>query len=241
MGIYMDMHCHCLPGVDDGAENLEESLEMLRHAYADGIRAVIATPHYHHRRGHAPKEVILEKVQQVQEAIKETCPDMVIYPGNELYYSSSLPELIAEEKICTLAGSRYVLVEFSPDKEYAEMRNALMNVQAQGVWPILAHIERYFCLVKKPALAKELADMGVYLQVNAGGVLGRYGRKEKSLIKKMFASGCISFVATDAHDTENRKQELSECADYVRKKFGQDVVDACFLENPQAVAKNNII
>lgn len=241
MGYYMDMHCHCLPGIDDGAKNMEESLQMLQMAYADGIREVIATPHFHHRRGHASKEVICEKVKEVQEAIRKTCPDMVLYPGNELYYSSRLPEFIAEEKICTMADSRYVLIEFSPDTEYAEMRNALMNIQTQGVWPILAHIERYFCLVKKPALALELAEMGIYLQVNAGGVLGRYGRKEKSLIKKMFAKGKISFVATDAHDTENRKQELSECAEYVKKKFGEAMVNTCFYENPQAVVKNKII
>ena len=241
MGNFMDMHCHCLPGIDDGAKNMDESLQMLKHAYADGIRGVIATPHFHHRRGHAPKEVILEKVKEVQEAIREFCPDMTIYPGNELYYSNSLPEIIADEKICTMAGSRYVLIEFSPDTEYAEMRNALLNIQTQGVWPILAHIERYFCLVKKPELAAELADMGIYLQVNAGGVLGHYGRKEKHLIKKMFSKGKISFVATDAHDTERRKQELSEAAEYVRKKFGEATMEACFFKNPQTVIKNIII
>ena len=241
MNNFMDMHCHCLPGIDDGARNMDQSLQMLKQAYDDGIRSVIATPHFHHRRGHAPKEIILEKVKEVQEAIKATCPDMTIYPGNELYYSNSLPELIAEEKVCTMAGSRYVLIEFSPETEYAEMRNALINIQAQGVWPILAHIERYFCLVKKPALAAELAEMGIYLQVNAGGVLGRYGRKEKSLIKKMFAKGNISFVATDAHDTENRKQVLSEAAAYIAKKFGEEAAQLVLFTNPQKVANNSII
>jgi len=241
MEYFMDMHCHCLPGIDDGAKTMEESLQMLTQAYADGIRTVIATPHYHHRRGHAAKEVILQKVQQVQEAIRETCPDLKLYAGNELYYSSSLPEHIANEEVCTMAGSRYVLIEFSPEAEYKDMRNALINIQSQGVWPIVAHIERYLCLVKKPALAAELADMGIYLQVNADGVLGNYGRKEKSLIKKMFAKGCISFVATDAHDTERRKQVLSEAAAYVAKKFGEEVAEACFSKNPQAVVNNSII
>lgn len=241
MEFFMDMHCHCLPGIDDGARNMDESLQMLKQAYADGIRGVIATPHYHHRRGHAPKEVILEKVKEVQEAIRESCPGMQLYEGNELYYSNSLAEAIAEEKVCTMAGSRYVLIEFSPETDYAEMRNALRNIQTQGVWPILAHIERYFCLVKKPALAAELADMGIYLQVNAGGVLGHYGRKEKRLIKKMFATGNISFVATDAHDTERRKQELSEAAAYVEKKFGRATMRTCFYDNPQAIINHKIL
>ncbi len=241
MEYYMDMHCHCLPGIDDGAENMEESLKMLQQAYEDGIRGVIATPHYHHRRGHASKEVILAKVAEVQEAIKECCPDMKIYPGNELGYSSRLVEKIEENSICTMAESKYVLIEFSPETEYAEMRNALMEIQTLGVWPILAHIERYYCLVKKPALALELADMGIYLQVNAGGVLGKYGWKEKTLIKKMFKVGRISFVATDAHDTESRKQQLSECAAYVKKKYGEEAVKACFFDNQQSVIKNKII
>lgn len=241
MEYFIDMHCHCLPGIDDGARNMEESLQMLQQAYADGIRRVIATPHFHHRRGHVSKEVICRKVMEVQEAIKETCPDLEIYSGNELYYSSSLSELIAEEQICTLANSRYVLVEFSPDIEYGEIRKALLNIQSQGVWPILAHIERYLCLVKKPALVEELVEMGVYLQVNASGVLGNYGRKEKKLIKKLFSKHMISFVATDAHDTERRKQELSQAAEYVKKKFGESMVELCFWRNQQAVIENKII
>lgn len=241
MGYFIDMHCHCLPGIDDGAATMEESLQMLQTAYADGIRKVIVTPHFHHRRGHVPKEVIIQKLAELQDAVRGSCPDMELYPGNELYYSSKLPELLAEEQVCTLASSKYVLIEFSPEKEFAEMRNALVNVQSQGVWPILAHIERYLCLVNKPQLAEELAEMGVYLQVNADGVLGNYGRKEKKLIKKMFSYDLISFVASDAHDTEHRKQELSAAAEYVRKKYGDDVAEKCFCRNQQMVIDNKII
>ena len=241
MGYFIDMHCHCLPGIDDGAATMEESVRMLQTAYADGIRKVIATPHFHHRRGNVPKEVVLRKVAEVKQAIKESCPELELYPGNELYYSSRLPELLAENQVCTLADSRYVLVEFSQEKEFSELRKALLNVQSQGVWPILAHIERYLCLVKKPALAEELAEMGIYFQVNADGVLGNYGRKEKKLIKKMFSYDLISFVASDAHDTEHRKQQLSEAAAYVGKKFGEDVVEKCFRLNQQMVIENKII
>lgn len=241
MGYFIDMHCHSLPGVDDGAATMEESLQMLQTAYADGIRKVIVTPHFHHRRGHVPKEVILQKLEEVQQAVKATCPELELYPGNELYYSSKLPELVAENQVCTLANSRYVLIEFSPEKEFAEMRNALINIQSQGVWPILAHIERYLCLVNKPALVEELAEMGIYLQVNADGVLGNYGRKEKKLIKKMFSYDLISFVASDAHDTSQRKQQLSDAAAYVRKKFGDDVAEKCFCSNQQMIIENKII
>lgn len=241
MNYYTDIHCHVLPGIDDGAKNMEESLQMLKEAYADGIRCVIATPHYHHHRGRASRETILEKVRQVQEAVRECCPELVVYSGNELFYDNSLLDAIAEEKVCSMAQSKYILIEFSPETEYVQMRNALRSIQTQGVWPILAHIERYLCLVKKPALAAELADMGIYLQANAGGVLGRYGRKEKKLIKKMFAMGYVSFVATDAHDTEKRKQELSEAAAYVEKKFGHETMEDCFWNNPQAIITHQII
>ena len=241
MGHFIDMHCHCLPGIDDGAATMEDSLQMLQTAYADGIRKVIVTPHFHHRRGHVPKEVILQKLEEVKKELRGVCPDLELYPGNELHYSSKLPELLAEEQVCTMANSRYVLIEFSPEKEFAEMRNALINVQSQGVWPILAHIERYTCLVNKPQLAEELAEMGIYLQVNADGVLGNYGRKEKKLIKKMFSYDLISFVASDAHDTEHRKQQLSEAAEYVRKKFGEETVENCFWRNQQMVIDNKII
>lgn len=238
---FVDMHCHCLPGLDDGAHTMEESIKMLKTAYEDGIRTVIATPHFHHRRGNASKNEILESVVRVQEEIQKSCPDMKIFAGNEIYYSSSVPERISKGELCTLADSKYVLIEFSPEKEYSEMRRAVNAVQAEGVWPVIAHVERYECLVKNPALASELAEMGAYLQVNAAGILGKYGRKEKRMIKKLFSAGDITFVATDAHDTVHRRQELSEAAAYVRKKYGEAVEEACFSKNAQMVVKNIII
>ena len=221
---FVDMHCHCLPGLDDGAHTMEESVQMLTTAYKDGIRTVIATPHFHHRRGNATKEQILEATERVQEEIQKLYPDMKVYSGNEIYFSSSVPDRIANGELCTLADSKYVLIEFSPEKDYSDIRKAIQAVQAEGVWPIIAHVERYECLVKNPVLATELVEMGAYLQVNAAGILGKYGRKEKRMIKKLFSSGDISFVSTDAHDTEHRRQELSEAAAYVQKKYGEKVV-----------------
>ena len=235
---YVDIHCHCLPEVDDGAESFQESREMLRMAYQDGIREIIATPHFHYRRGCATAGEIREKVQKLQESIQEELLEMKLYAGNELYYGSALSEQIENGQICRMAASDYVLIEFSPAVEFTEMQNAFFHLQMLGVLPILAHVERYACLVKKPEYAVRLSDMGIYFQANAAGILGQYGRKEKKLLHKLLKESRIHFVATDAHNTTSRSPVLSECAAYLEKKYGKTVAECCMYTNPQKIIKN---
>ena len=238
---WMDIHCHCLPGVDDGAKDIEQCIAMLTQAYEDGIRQIIMTPHFHHRRGNIKKDRILEVLEEVKQTVKPLFPDLELYAGNELYYSSQLVELLENDQVHTMAGSKYVLIEFSPETDYVTIRNAMLQLQTFGYWPILAHVERYFCFIKKPDLAIELAQMGVYLQVNAGSIVAKYNWNVKRFLKKLWLGEHISFVATDAHDTKQRKQQLSACANWMTKKWGTAMVEQCLWNNPQAILKKERI
>lgn len=235
---YIDVHNHGLFGVDDGAGSLEESLAMLRMAYEDGVRGVILTPHAHYRRGRATPEEIREKVALLQEKITDVCPELRLYAGNELYYDSEMPERIDNKEVCRLADSRYVLVEFSPGIGFSEMKRAFREIMSVGVMPVLAHVERYECLYEDKDLVQELWEMGVYFQANASGVLGYYSSREKKFLKRLLKAGYIQLIATDAHETEERKPVLSVCAAYVRKKYGEETVRACFFENPEKILNN---
>lgn len=229
---YIDMHNHSLFGVDDGAGSMEESLAMLRMAYEDGVRAVILTPHAHYRRGRATPEEIREKVALLQDAVAADCPGLRLYPGNELYYDSEMPEKLENREVCRLADSDYCLVEFSPGVGFSEMKKAFREVLGTGVFPILAHVERYECLYEDKERVPELWEMGVFFQANASGVLGQHASREKKFLKRLLQKGYVQFIATDAHDTEGRTPLLSECAAYVRKKFGELTAQECFLDNP---------
>jgi len=235
---YIDVHNHGLFGVDDGAGSLEESLAMLRMAYEDGVRAVVFTPHAHYRRGHAAPQVIYERVEILREQVKDMYPELRLFAGNELYFDSEMPEKIENNQVCRLADSKYVLVEFSPAVEFSEMKRAFREILSVGVMPVLAHVERYECLYEDKDMVPELWEMGVYFQANASGVLGHHGGREKKFLKRLLKAGYIQVIATDAHDTEGRCPELSECAAYVRKKFGEDTVRTCFTDNPEKILKN---
>lgn len=234
---WFDIHNHSIYGVDDGAGSMEESVEMLKMAYEDGMRGVILTPHAHYRRGRATPEEIRERVTLLQERIKETCPGLCLYPGNELYYDSEMPDKIERGEVCRLADSDFVLVEFSQSVAFSEMKKAFHEILCLGVAPILAHVERYACLYEKRDRVAELLDMGIGLQANAAGILGEHSGKEKRFLKRLLQKGYIRYIATDAHDTKERAPLLSKCIAYVRKKYGEKMAMECFVSNPERLLK----
>ena len=147
-GRIVDIHCHVLPGVDDGSKNMEMSQEMLDIAYEEGIGTMIATPHHMPEGRNVSSQGIRERVAKLQQYADAKKYDLTIYPGNEIYYYSDAPDMLEEGKICSLAGTSYVLVEFSPMDESRYIRNSLAELQNMGYDPIIAHVERYMsCLL----------------------------------------------------------------------------------------------
>lgn len=241
MNGYFDMHCHLLPGVDDGAEDTKEMMKMLQIAYNEGIRTIFATPHYHPRRGNADVETILKQFAQVYRTIKQTFPDMELYEGNEIYYGQDIVDMLNKGELLTLANSEYVLIEFSVSDEPNYIRDAMNTLILAGYFPVLAHVERYDNLMKKLNVIEELVDSGVYLQVNAGSVIGDSGGKVKKIISRLIKQDMIHFIGTDAHSANSRAPYISECARYLVKKFGAEKAQRLLFDNPVKVVKNKII
>ena len=237
----IDIHCHILPGVDDGSPDMETSLEMLRIAEKDGISHMILTPHHkpmHHNvsPGHnvAYRKELQEKARQQGIGVK-------LFSGNEIYYSDETKDQLERGEICSLAGSDYVLVEFHPTNPYKAIHNAMYQVQAAGFIPIVAHVERYSDILSHSSYVEELVEMGCYIQVNANSILGKYGLGVAHFTKKLLKQELVHFVATDAHDTGRRSPKLSECRGYVEKKYGRDYADKLFMVNPANVIRNELI
>lgn len=237
----IDIHCHILPGVDDGSPDMETSLEMLRIAEKDGISHMILTPHHkpmHHNvsPGHnvSYRKALQEKAEQQGIKVK-------LFSGNEIYYSDETRDQLERGEICSLAGSDYVLVEFHPTNPYKAIHNAMYRVQSAGYIPIVAHVERYSDILSHPAYVEELVEMGCYIQVNASSVLGKYGLGVAHFTKKLLKQELVHFVATDAHDTKRRSPKLSECRSYVERKYGGDYADKLFTVNPANVIRNELI
>ncbi len=238
---YIDIHSHILPGIDDGSDNLEMSMEMLHMAVQDGISQIVLTPHNKPWRRRGSCSEVADGVALLQGKLAEEHLEIKLYPGNELYYRSGLIEELMEGRAGTLANSHYVLVEFEPSADYDYIRNGVYTLLAGGYYPILAHVERYKNICTKMARVAELIEMGCFIQVNAGSIMGEYGFAVSRLTKKLLKQGLVHFVATDTHDLCKRCPCLSECAVYVEKKYGEDSSKRLFLDNPMCVLRDEYI
>ena len=237
----VDIHCHIMPGVDDGSRDIATSLEMLRIAARNGITDVILTPHHkpmHHNVSPEHNKVYTDKLR---EAAEQYGIRIRLYPGNEIYYSDETQRELEEGKICTMAGSDYVLVEFHPTNPYRAISNAVYQIQAAGYIPIIAHVERYSDIVSHPAYVQELIDKGCYIQVNASAIMGLYGFGIKWFAKKLLRNRQVHFVATDAHDTNRRAPHLADCRSLCERKYGKDYADKIFHDNAISVIRNETI
>ena len=237
----IDIHCHVMPGVDDGSPDMASSLDMLRIAEKEGITHMILTPHHKPMHHNVSPEHNVAYRKKLKEAAGAEGIKVKLFSGNEIYYSDETMEELIEGKICSLAGSDYVLVEFHPTNPYKAIQNAVSRVQAAGFIPIIAHMERYSDIVSHPARVKDLIEMGSFIQVNASSIMGKYGFGISHFTKKLLKEELVHFIASDAHDTGRRAPNLLDCRNYVERKYGEDYGKKLFFTNPANVIRNELI
>ena len=235
---FIDVHSHILPALDDGAKNMDKTREMLQIAYEEGIREIIATPHFFASRKSASANQIRETIARVEEEMRDWGFSIKMYPGNEIYYRSEVAELLEAGEIVTLADSQYVLVEFDPMTEYSYLRDGILKLDSYGYIPILAHTERYECLFEKKERLQRVKDHGGLIQVNAssfqGGMFDEMGKRARYIMKNEL----LDFVGTDSHSTGKRSPRIKETASYLHKKLGRKRAEEILVKNPQAVIQN---
>lgn len=227
---YIDIHSHILPGIDDGARNMEISMQMLRMAEQEGISRIILTPHFKPGHHNAPPDKARELTALLQEKTK-----IRLFLGNEVFYQRDAAELLDEGAVSTLAESRYVLAEFLPGERFEEIRNAAYQLLSGGYLPVIAHAERCRSLVRDRGRIGELIRLGAYIQVNAGSIMGKHGYEAKSFARKLLKEKMVHFVATDAHDTEKRAPMMRDCAEHLARKYGEAYARQLLVGNPEAV------
>lgn len=241
MSSYIDIHSHILPQIDDGAENFEMCMKMLRIAHENEINKIILTPHNKPTHHSAGPGRIMRQINELQEEIEKQGLAITLYAGNEIYYRSDILTLLEEKGACTMAGSDYVLVEYNPMDDFSCIRKGIYQLLSGGYFPILAHAERYSALYASTDRVKELIDLGCYIQVNAGSIMGQYGFGIKKCSRRLLKQELVHFVATDAHDDVSRTPCLLGCTKYIRKKYGDERVERIFVENPSHIIANEYI
>ncbi len=226
----IDIHSHLLFGVDDGARSLEESAAMLDEAAKQGIEAMILTPHFRGGMFPYPKGRIREHFERLlPEAQKR---GIRIYLGCEYHVDSSMVEHLKNGRCSTMADSEYVLAEFSYGSDIADITEQVRLLLCCGYIPVIAHVERYDCILKHPEGAAHLRKMGAMVQINAGAVLGQEGYQARRCCKRLLKNGWADVVASDCHNTDRRNNRLGECYQHIAKKYGEDYAGKLFWDNP---------
>ena len=228
---YIDIHCHILPRVDDGSQDMETTLEMLRIAEGEGITDIIVTPHYRSGRFRGERSMTDKRLTEVRAAMAEAGIRINLYPSCEIYYRSELEEKLESGTLSTMNDTEYVLVEFSPMEDYMYIRSAMEELFSIGYTPILAHAERVQCMMKKPERVRELKNMGCDIQVNAASAVGETGFLCKRFVHKILKEGLVDYIGTDAHNTDKRKPAIKKCAELLYRKYDQEYADAILYKN----------
>ncbi len=229
----VDMHCHVLPNVDDGAKSVEVSLQMLQIAAEEGITDMIVTPHYQSSRFFTPANVIEEMIAGLAAKAEQMGIHIRLYPGTEIYYRSGLEEQLDEGRLAAMNHTNYVLVEFSPVEDFNYIRNAMEELRGMGYIPILAHVERFQCMLEDVERVRTLKRVGCKISSNAGSIAGDYGFRIKRYTHKLLGEELIDFVGTDAHSAERRSPRMKKCVEVLYKKFEPGYVDAILYGNAE--------
>lgn len=222
-----------LYGVDDGAKTIDESVGMLKIAHEQGIEAVILTPHLRHGMFSHPLDKIEEHYKKLKPYADECGIDLRL--GTEYHVASDIVESFKSGRCHTLADSQYILTEYSSVSEFSFMLNMTKEVIFAGYIPVIAHVERYGCLVDDPDNVEELRGMGAFIQVNADAVLGIDGRGAKKYTRLLLKHGLVDFIASDSHGTKTRACNMKKCYDVVSKKYGKDYADKIMEINPSKI------
>lgn len=232
---YIDIHTHILPGVDDGAAVMEQSVRMVCIAAMEGTSRIILTPHQKADRRSVTPQGTLRRMKLLQEELDRRRIPVRLYPGSEIFYRHGMEELLEKGQILTLAGSRYCLVEFFPEEAYAYIRDGLSRLAACGCCPILAHVERYVQVAEEDRAEELKRQTGCLYQINAPSLTGETGYVYKSRSRKLIKMGLADFIATDAHDEKRRKPQLGKCAQWLEKRLGEGEMRRLLIDNPAAV------
>lgn len=238
---FVDIHCHLLPEIDDGAADWAESLAMARMAAADGIATVIATPHQlgNHADNHSP--LVRQKCSQLQDLLDRQRVAIRVLPGADVRIEPGLIGKIRAGEVLTLADRRrHVLLEL-PHELYLPLEGLLEELDSAGVSGILSHPERNLGILQRPGIASSLVEAGCLMQVTAGSLVGAFGARIQRFSEELIKQGLVHFIATDAHGSKSRRPLVRRSFDRVAELAGDHAALELCSENPARVAAGECV
>ncbi|QJC90396.1 tyrosine-protein phosphatase [Bacillus inaquosorum] len=236
----IDIHCHILPAMDDGASDSADSIEMARAAVRQGIRTIIATPH--HKNGMYENEpaAVREAADQLNKRlIKEDIP-LTVLPGQEIRIYGDLERDLAEQQLLSLNDTKYILIEFPFDQVPRYAEQLFYDLQLKGYIPVIAHPERNREIRENPSLLYHLVEKGAASQMTSGSLAGTFGKQMKAFSLRLAEANLIHFVASDAHNVKTRNVHNQEALYILEKEFGPEF-PYLLTENAELLLQNQTI
>lgn len=217
----LDLHCHILPGIDDGAKSMEDSLNLARKAVSQGITHILCTPHHHNGTYNNHKEDVIKKVAQLQKELDLRGIPLTLFEGQEVRIFPEIIEEIKKDDIlfCDMED-RYVLIEFPSREAPNYALNLLGELVAEGKVPIIVHPERNGTFISEPNKLIDYLEIGCLAQLTAPSIVGRFGKTIQETAEKMVEHGLVQMVASDAHHIKKRTFYMKEAFEVIRTRYG---------------------
>lgn len=230
----VDIHCHILPGVDDGAESIYDTLDMADLAYRSGTTQIVATPHCNITGVYEnyADELYWNSFHSAQETIRREGIPVTLLPGMEVFAQENVPELIRSEKVVGINSTKNLLIEFdfTEEREFAD--SILEKVAATGMTPIIAHAERYRFVQENPAVVLSWMQKGFHIQVNKGSFWGRFGKGAEKAAYRLLNHNLVTAVASDAHSCVHRTPHMADVYSFLCEDYPKEYIKDLFYTNP---------
>jgi protein-tyrosine phosphatase len=238
---FTDIHCHLLPGLDDGATSDDEALAMAAMAVADGTRTIIATPHQLGAHAKNSGDDIRRAAARFQRLLDDRLLPLRVMSGADVRIEPDLPAKIRRGEVLTLGDrGRHVLLEL-PHEIYVPLDRLLAELASNGLTGILSHPERNQGILRQPGVLRPLVERGCLLQVTAGSLTGGFGTQAQRLAASLVEQGLVHFVATDAHGVRSRRAELRPAFERIAALAGKEVAVELCCRNPAMVATGGAV
>ncbi len=237
----IDIHCHILPGVDDGAQVLADSIEMARVAEQEGITKILATPHHKNPKYENSKPFVMEEVNKLNAIFQSEGLSIEILPGQECRISGEILEDYQNGDVLSVNDKdKYVLVEFPSNHVPRYTERLFYDLQVAGLTPVIVHPERNSELIQSPEILYNLVKAGALSQVTAASLIGKFGKKIRQFSIQCVENGLTHILASDAHNTTTRGFCLREAYEDLAQLFGNGVRME-FQENAELLIKGEAL
>ena len=234
----IDLHCHYLPGVDDGAQDLASALALIRAATANGISASVLTPHLYPGRWDNTLSRVADKFREFKRAVADAGLTMQLYLGAEVHLLPESLALLASDELLYLGGvngKKVLLLEMPDGQIPVGALSAVKVLVARGVVPMIAHPERNKDVIRNPRKIEPFLQEGCMLQLTAASVCGLFGASANQTATKLLDAGWVTVVATDAHNLAHRPPILAEARAELARRYGSEAAMQLTLGNPAAI------